>query len=359
MNIAHGYSDFPTDEQAGLLLNRVLDAGVDHIDTATLYGGNRSEELIGKYLGGRRHEYFLASKGGLELSEGRGKIDGRPETLRAQVDASLSRLGTEHIDLYYLHRLDPAVPVEESVGALALAVEQGKIGAIGLSEISVATLRAATEVHPIAAVQNEYSLATRNPELGMVDACAELGTALVAFSPLYRGYLSGNLRGINALQDGDMRHHMPRFSEENYPHNLALVDRLAELATRLETTAAALSLAWVLAQGEHVHAIPGTKELSHFTENLGALELVLSPLTCSRPERSLINRRLPGHATTSTSKRPSTPRTLRPFPKPELFCGGPLGICNLLHIEEVLQHRAVPALFLLKLQSVDVNACLA
>ncbi|QXQ10946.1 aldo/keto reductase [Paeniglutamicibacter sp. Y32M11] len=277
MNIAHGYSDFPTDEQAGLLLNRVLDAGVDHIDTATLYGGNRSEELIGKYLGGRRHEYFLASKGGLELSEGRGKIDGRPETLRAQVDASLSRLGTEHIDLYYLHRLDPAVPVEESVGALALAVEQGKIGAIGLSEISVATLRAATEVHPIAAVQNEYSLATRNPELGMVDACAELGTALVAFSPLYRGYLSGNLRGINALQDGDMRHHMPRFSEENYPHNLALVDRLAELATRLETTAAALSLAWVLAQGEHVHAIPGTKELSHFTENLGALELVLSP----------------------------------------------------------------------------------
>ncbi|MET0872732.1 MAG: aldo/keto reductase, partial [Paeniglutamicibacter terrestris] len=135
----------------------------------------------------------------------------------------------------------------------------------------------ATEVHPIAAVQNEYSLATRNPELGMVDACAELGTALVAFSPLYRGYLSGNLRGINALQDGDMRHHMPRFSEENYPHNLALVDRLTELATRLKTSAAALSLAWVLAQGEHVHAIPGTKELSHFTENLGALELVLSP----------------------------------------------------------------------------------
>lgn len=277
MNITHGYSSFPSDEDAGRLLHEVLDGGVDHIDTATLYGGHRSENLIGQYLKKRRDEYFLASKGGLALVAGRGKIDGRPETLRAQVDASLTRLGTDHIDLYYLHRLDPAVPVQESVGALAEAVAQGKIGGIGLSEISAATLREAHAVHPIAAVQNEYSLATRNPELGVLEACAELGTAFVAFSPLYRGYLSGNLRETASLPAGDMRHSMPRFETENYAHNLELVDRLAELAARLGTTAAALSLAWVLAQGEHVHAIPGTKRSDHFAENLGALSVALSP----------------------------------------------------------------------------------
>lgn len=277
MNITHGYSDFPSDDQAGRLLHEVLDAGADHLDTATLYGGHRSEKLIGQHLKKRRDEYFLASKGGLSLVEGRGKIDGRPNTLRAQVDASLQRLQTEHIDLYYLHRLDPAVPVQESVGALAEAVAAGKIGGIGLSEISAATLRAANAVHPIAAVQNEYSLATRNPELGMLEACKELGTAFVAFSPLYRGYLSGNLRETASLPAGDMRHWMPRFEAENYAHNLELVDRLVLLANRLDTTAAALSLAWVLAQGGHVHAIPGTKRSDHFAENLGALSLVLTP----------------------------------------------------------------------------------
>ena len=277
MNITHGYSDFPSDDQAGRLLHEVLDAGADHLDTATLYGGHRSEKLIGQHLKKRRDEYFLASKGGLSLVEGRGKIDGRPNTLRAQVDASLQRLQTEHIDLYYLHRLDPAVPIQESVGALAEAVAAGKIGGIGLSEISAATLRAANAVHPIAAVQNEYSLATRNPELGMLEACKELGTAFVAFSPLYRGYLSGNLRETASLPAGDMRHWMPRFEAENYAHNLELVDRLVLLANRLDTTAAALSLAWVLAQGGHVHAIPGTKRSDHFAENLGALSLVLTP----------------------------------------------------------------------------------
>jgi aryl-alcohol dehydrogenase-like predicted oxidoreductase len=277
MNLSHGYSNFPSEADAGRLLNEVLDAGVDHIDTATFYGGHRSENLIGRFLKQRRGDYLLASKGGLALVDGRGHIDGRPETLRAQVDASLKRLQTEHIDLYYLHRLDPEVPVQDSVGALAEAVAAGKIGGIGLSEVSVSTLRAAHEVHPIAAVQNEYSLATRNPELGMMEACAELGTAFVAFSPLSRGYLSGSLRGIESLSEGDMRHHMPRFSEEYYPLNLQLVDSLAQLATRLGTTAAALSLAWVLAQGEHVHAIPGTKNPGHFTENLGALQLAISP----------------------------------------------------------------------------------
>lgn len=277
MNITHGYSEFPTDEEAGRLLNEVLDSGVGHLDTATLYGGHRSENLIGKYLHKRRGEYFLASKGGLALVDGRGKIDGKPQTLRAEVDSSLQRLQTDHIDLYYLHRLDPAVPVQESVGALAQAVAAGKIGGIGLSEISASTLRTAHRVHPIAAVQNEYSLATRNPELGILETCAELGTAFVAFSPLYRGYLSGNMRDPASLPAEDLRHFLPRFNTENYPHNLGLVDRLVLMANRLGTTAAALSLAWVLAQGEHVHAIPGTKRSDHLAENLGALDLLLSP----------------------------------------------------------------------------------
>ena len=277
MNITHGYSGFPTDEQAGRLLNQALDAGVDHIDTATLYGAFRSERLIGRYLAGRRDEYFLASKGGLSVVDGRGMIDGRPETLRNQVDASLQRLDTGHIDLYYLHRLDRQVPIEESIGALAEAVVSGKIGAIGLSEVSVQTLQRAVAVHPIAAVQNEYSLATRNPELGMLQACAGQGIALVGFSPLYRGYLSGNLREVDSLPHSDMRHRMPRFDARNYPHNLQLVDRLAALAAQWDTSAAALSLAWVLAQGGHVHVIPGTRNPAHVIENLGAGALRLSP----------------------------------------------------------------------------------
>lgn len=275
MNIVHGYSNFPTPEVAGRLLNEVLDSGVNHIDTATLYGAGRSEEIIGEYISTRRDEYFLASKGALTLTEGRARVDGRPEVLSAQVDASLQRLQTDYIDLYYIHRLDPVVPIEESVGALAQAVEAGKIGAIGLSEISAKTLRRAHAVHPIAAVQNEYSLATRNPEIALIDACAELGTSVVAFSPLYRGYLTGNLRDISVLPANDMRHKMPRFSTENYPGNLILVDELVSLAASWGTTAAAVSLAWVLAQGEHVHVIPGTKDLAHHHENMGAQSLSL------------------------------------------------------------------------------------
>lgn len=275
MNLVHGYSDFPGEAQAAAVLGAALDAGVDHLDAATLYGGGRAEELIGKHLSHRRDEYVLASKGGLALAGGRGVIDGRPETLSAQIDASLGRLNTDHIELYYLHRLDPAVPIEDSVGALAGAVAAGKIGGIGLSEISVNTLERAHVVHPITAVQNEYSLATRNPELGMLDACARLGTAFVAFSPLYRGLLTGALRGIDEFSDADMRHHMPRFNAANLPENLALVDRLSALARSLDTTAAALALGWLLGQGEHVHVIPGTKQLDHLAENMGAGKLVL------------------------------------------------------------------------------------
>lgn len=275
MNLVHGYSNFPGEREAAALLHAALDAGVDHIDTATLYGGGASEDLIGSHLAGRRDEYFLASKGGLAIGEGRAVIDGRPATLTGQIDASLRRLNTEHIDLYYLHRLDPAVPIEDSIGALAEAAAAGKIGGIGLSEISVATLERAHAVHPVMAVQNEYSLATRNPELGMLDACARLGTAFVAFSPLYRALLTGALRTIDDLPAGDMRHHMPRFRAENLAANLELVDAFAVLAASLDTTPAALALGWVLGQGEHVHVIPGTKEHSHLAQNMGAAELVL------------------------------------------------------------------------------------
>ncbi|GAA4380750.1 aldo/keto reductase [Paeniglutamicibacter cryotolerans] len=288
MNLVHGYSHFPGERDAAALLHAALDAGVDHLDTATLYGGGRSEELIGTHLAHRRGEYFLASKGGLSIGEGRAMIDGRPATLTGQIDASLKALQTEHIDLYYLHRLDPAVPIEESVGALADAVTAGKIGGIGLSEVSVATLQRAHAVHPIMAVQNEYSLATRNPELGMLDACARLGTAFVSFSPLYRALLTGALRTIEDLPAGDMRHHMPRFRAENLRANLALVDAFGTLATSLETTPAALALAWVLAQGEHVHVIPGTTSAPHLTENMGAADLVLDAAALAAAD-ALIN----------------------------------------------------------------------
>lgn len=279
MNLSHGYSNFPTFSEGARLLRHALDAGVDHFDTATLYGGGNNEELLGAALMKRRDEFFLASKCGLEMSDGRAHVDGRPETIRRQAEASLDRIGTDFIDLYYLHRLDGAVPVEESVGALADLVSEGLIGAIGLSEVSAHTLRRAHAEFPIAAVQNEYSLATRNAELGLLEACRELGTTFVAFSPLARGYLAGKLADPQALPDGDMRHRMPRFAPENYPANLALLARFTAVAERLGATPAQLALAWVLAQGEHIVAIPGTTNIAHLDEDLGAQGIELDAST--------------------------------------------------------------------------------
>lgn len=281
MNLSHGYSNFPSYADGATLLRHALDAGVDHFDTATLYGRGCNEELLGAALGKRRDDFFLASKCGLEIMAPgeRGRIDGRPETIRAQAEASLNRLGTNYIDLYYLHRLDPDVPVEESVGALADLVAEGAIGAIGLSEVSAATLRRAAAEYPIAAVQNEYSLATRNSELGLLEACRELGTAFVAFSPLCRAFLTGTLQDPQSLPEQDMRRSMPRFSAENYPANLRLLAQVQAIADRLGITCAQLALAWVLAQGEHVHAIPGTTSTEHLDENLGAGDIVLDEAT--------------------------------------------------------------------------------
>lgn len=279
MNLVHGYSGFLSEREAVDLVVGVLEDGTDHLDTATLYGGGLSEEYVGKALArvgaDVRDRVLLASKCGLSRDADR-PIDGRPETLRAQVDASLRRLGQDRIDLYYLHRLDPRVPVEESVGALAEAVAAGKIGAIGLSEVSGATLdRAATE-HPVAAVQNEYSLATRNPEWGLLEACRRHGAALVAFSPVCRGLLTDAPPVVADLPDGDMRHAMPRFQGPAWEANLRLREEFASEAARLGVPAASLAVAWVLAQGADVVAIPGTTDPAHWREDRGAEEVSLT-----------------------------------------------------------------------------------
>jgi aryl-alcohol dehydrogenase-like predicted oxidoreductase len=294
MNLNHGYSNFLSDEDAVALVRTALDTGVDHFDTATLYDAGHNEEVVGRALGAHRQEVFLASKGGLTAGPD-GGIDGRPETLRRQVEGSLRRLGTDVIDLYYLHRLDPGVPVEESAGALAEMVQAGKIGAYGLSEVSAATLERAHAVHPVAAVQNEYSLWTRNPEWGLLDACRRTGTVLVAFSPVARAFLTGTLHEPASLPEGDMRHRMPRFSAENYPANLALLAPFAAEAVRLGTTPAALAIAWVLAQGPDVVAIPGTTSAAHLTEDRAAERVVLTADDITRIDAIVNHATVRGH----------------------------------------------------------------
>lgn len=273
MNLSHAYGIPPSEDDGLALLRTALDSGVTHLDTATLYGGGRNEELVGRALRGRRDEVVLASKGGMAMVDGVKVIDGRPETLRAQVDASLTRLGVDHIDLYYLHRWDRTVPIGESVASLAALVDAGKIGAIGLSEVSVARLREARQVAPIAAVQNEYSLWSRNPELGMLEETRSSGIALVAFSPLARGFLSDSIADPTALAEKDIRRSMPRFSSENWPANQALLPAWRGLAAEAGATPAQLALAWVLSRGEHVVPIPGTTSADHLRDDVAALEL--------------------------------------------------------------------------------------
>ncbi|GAB4098675.1 aldo/keto reductase [Sinomonas halotolerans] len=270
MNLNQAYGPLPSREDAAKLLLHALDSGVTHFDTATIYGATANETLIGETLSGRRDEFFLASKGGMHSQDGRRVIDGRPEALRAYVDASLARLRTDHIDLYYLHRWDRNVPIEECVGTLGELVREGKIGGVGLSEISAATLRRAHAAHPVAALQNEYSLWTRNPELGTLEACRELGIAFVAFSPVGRGALGGVLRDPAGLPDWDFRRTVPRFDADHWPANLALLDRFGELAHDAGCTPAQLAIAWVLSRGEHVIALPGTRSAAHLDDDFAA-----------------------------------------------------------------------------------------
>lgn len=288
MNLSHAYGTPPSREAAAGLLRHALDSGVIHFDTAALYGATANETLVGEVLGPRRDEFFLASKCGMTSAGGKRVIDGRPEMLKATCEEALRRLRTDHIDLYYLHRWDQDIPIEDSVGALAELVREGKIGGIGLSEVSAATLRRAHAVHPIAALQTEYSLWSRNPELGTLAACAELGTAFVAFSPLGRGFLTGKIRDVDALPESDIRRAMPRFFAANYPRNLELLDQFAGLAEEGGCTPAQLAIAWLLHQGDHVIALPGTTNIAHLDEDLAADAVVVSEDLLKRAD-ALIN----------------------------------------------------------------------
>jgi len=278
MGLSHAYGVAPDAGTAAKVLLKALDLGYTLFDTAALYGFGANETLIGNVLKDRRKEFVLASKCGIfRNAEGVREIDGRAATIKKTCDDSLTRLRTEVIDLYYLHRWDKRVPIEESVGALSDLVKAGKVRSIGLSEVSAATLRKAHRVHPIAAVQSEYSLWTRNPEVSVLDTCRELGAAFVAFSPLARGFLTGDLRDVSRLPPKDIRLHMPRFTAMHFAKNLRLLDGLAAVARDHGCTMGQLALAWLLAQGEHVIPIPGTTRLDHLEENAGAADIRLKP----------------------------------------------------------------------------------
>jgi aryl-alcohol dehydrogenase-like predicted oxidoreductase len=292
MNLSHAYSAPPPREMAETVLRTALDRGVTHFDSAALYGFGANEELLAPVLKPHRGRITLASKGGILRNDaGMRVIDGRPEVLKRGCDDSLRRLQTDVIDLYYLHRLDPRVPIEESIGALAELVRRGKIRAIGVSEVSAATLRRAHAVHPIAAVQSEYSLWTRNPEIAVLDACRDLGIGFVAFSPLARGFLCGELRDPAVeLEPKDIRRAMPRFDPENYPRNLQLLEGYSALAREAGCTRAQLALAWLLAKAPFIVPIPGTRHPSHVIENMDAPTIRLPPAIVARLD-ALINQR--------------------------------------------------------------------
>lgn len=289
MNLSHAYGVPPSPKEAALVLEQALEAGVDFFDTAALYGFGANETLVGEVLAKYRSRFVLASKCGMTGVDGKRVIDGRPATLKRTCEEALQRLRTDVIDLYYLHRWDKQVPIEDSVGALADLVHAGKVRAIGLSEVSADTLRRAHAVHPIAALQTEYSLWTRNPEIAVLDACRELGTAFVAFSPLGRGFLAGGLRDVTTLDGKDIRRAMPRFMPSHYAANLALFDAYGAMAKELACTPAQLALAWLLTRDENIVPIPGTTSLAHLQENLGAATLRLSAEVMARLD-GLINR---------------------------------------------------------------------
>ena len=281
MNLSHAYGQPISAEQGERVLLAALDAGVTLFDTAALYGFGSNETLVGRVLKPHRQQITLASKGGMagvQFADGiKRVIDGRPEAIRRDVEASLQRLGTDVIDLYYLHRWHKAVPIEESVGEMARLVAEGKVRALGLSEVSAATLRRAHAVAPIAAVQSEYSLWSRNAEIAVLDACRDIGAAYVAFSPVARAYLTGTLRDVTGFDAKDIRRAMPRFAPTTYAANLALLEPYAAIAQQAGCTPAQLALAWLLAKADHIVPIPGTVNPAHLTENLGAAAVRLSP----------------------------------------------------------------------------------
>jgi aryl-alcohol dehydrogenase-like predicted oxidoreductase len=289
MNLSHAYGTPPSAEQGERVLLSALDAGVTLFDTAALYGFGANETLVGRVLKPHRARFTLCSKGGMAGVAGddgvvRRVIDGRPETLRKNCEDSLRRLQTDVIDLYYLHRWDKKVPIEDSMGALSRLVEEGKVRTLGLSEVSAQTLRKAHAVHPITAVQTEYSLWTRNPEIAVLDACRELGVAFVAFSPVGRGFLCDTLHDVGQLDPKDIRKTMPRFDPANYAANLKLMPGYQALAQEAGCTPAQLALAWLLHKGSDIIPIPGTTSVEHLREDLAAADVKLSPELIARVE---------------------------------------------------------------------------
>lgn len=300
MNASHAYGVPPQPAVAERVLLEALDRGVTLFDTAALYGFGANEELVGRVLGKHRSHIVLATKGGMAGVEVNGikqrVIDGSPAALRRNCEDSLRRLGTDVIDLYYLHRTDlrNRVPIEDSVGEMSRLREEGKVQALGLSEVSATTLRRAYAVHPITALQSEYSLWTREPEIATLDTCAELGIAFVAFSPLGRGFLGGELRAVSSLHPKDIRNGMPRFSVENYPRNLQLLEVLVEVASELHCTAAQVSLAWLLHRAAHIIPIPGTTRVDHLVQNLQAPHVALDPDVIRRLDLAINERMVIG-----------------------------------------------------------------
>ena len=286
MGMSAFYTGAATDDAESIrTLHRAADLGVTFFDTAEIYGPYTNEELVGRALAGRRDQVVIASKFGLlshRGGDGGRTLDGHPDNARSAVEGSLKRLGTDYIDLYYQHRMDPKVPVEDTVGALADLVQAGKIRHIGLSEAAAATIRRAHAVHPITAVQSEYSLWTRDPEAEVLPVLRELGIGFVPYSPLGRGFLTGQIKSVDDFAEDDFRRHNPRFQGENFQANLRIVDEVQAVATSVDATPAQVALAWVLAQGADLAPIPGTKRVSRLEENLAADTLELAPEVIER-----------------------------------------------------------------------------
>jgi len=301
MNLCHAYAGPVSKEQAQRILLSALDHGVTFFDTATLYGFGASETLLGEILSEHRNKFTLASKCGLQGVDKNGDgvlvrvIDGRPQTLKKTCEDSLRRLKTDVIDLYYLHRWDKKVPIEESVGALSDLVKEGKIRTIGLSEVSSATLKKAHAVHPITALQTEYSLWTRNPEIELLKVCKELGVTFVAFSPVARGFLTGTLKDVSTLGEKDIRRGMPRFSVENYEKNLKLMGQYEQFASARDLTPSQVALGWLLSKDESIIPIPGTQNLEHLKENCAANSISFSSQEMAELEQLINHNNVVGH----------------------------------------------------------------
>jgi aryl-alcohol dehydrogenase-like predicted oxidoreductase len=301
MGMSQAYGDTSDEAESIATIHRALDLGVTLLDTANVYGAGANEELVGRAIADRRDRVVLATKFGIVRdAEGNQGAQGDPDYVRQCCDESLRRLGVDHIDLYYQHRVDPDVPIEETVGALAGLVAQGKIRFYGLSECGADTVRRAHAVHPVAAVQSEWSLWTRDIEESVAPTCAELGVGVVPFSPLGRGFLTGAITSASQLGEGDMRRGLPRFGEDNLAADLAIVEALRAIAERRGVTAGQLALAWVQSRGEHVVPIPGTKRRTYLEQNVAAAELELTAdeiaeIEAAAPTDAVAGDRYPAH----------------------------------------------------------------